>query len=152
MTTTSVPPPVQQNEPANDSPASGVRGALAWSSFGFAVLQSICTFFAAANGLRLAIGVGSLVLSAGVGTMVRHFHADALRIPMVVFALLGSIINLAVLAQVRRLRHRGSAQWRQRPLSAQKRRMERTQFVLAIASLVLLAIEETLHYQIHGHL
>ena len=128
-----------------------MRGALAWSSFAFAVLQSICTFFAAANGLRVAIGLGSLVLSAGAGAMVRGFHADALRIPMVAFALLGSVINLAVLAQIRRLRHRGSAQWRQRPLSAHKRRMERTQFALAIVSLVLLAIEEVLHYQIHGH-
>lgn len=152
MTTTSVPPPAQQSELANDSRASGARGALAWSSFAFAVLQSICTFFAAANGLRLAIGVGSIVLSAGAGAMVRGFHADALRIPMVVFALLGSIINLAVLGQIRRLRNRGSAQWRQRPLSAHKRRMERTQFALAIVSLVLVAVEEALHLHFHGHL
>ena len=40
------------------------QGVIAWSSFFFTVLQSICTFFAAVDGLRLVIGVGSLAVSA----------------------------------------------------------------------------------------
>ncbi len=32
------------------------QGVIAWSSFFFAVLQSICTFFAAVDGLRLVVG------------------------------------------------------------------------------------------------
>jgi hypothetical protein len=129
-----------------------VPGAVAWSSFFFALLQSICTFFAAANGLRFAVGLGSLVLSAGAGAMVDRFHADAFRIPMVGLALFGALLNLTILAQVRRLRRRPSSHWRQHPPSPRKLRMERAQIVLSVATLVLVAVEEILHYHYNGHL
>jgi hypothetical protein len=128
-----------------------VPGAIAWSSFLFALLQSVCTFFAAANGLRFAVGLGSLVLSASAGAMVDRFHADALRIPMIGFALFGSLLNLAVLAQIRRLRHRPSSQWRLQSPSPHKLRMERLQVVLSVATLVLVAVEEILHFHFTGH-
>ena len=57
-------------------------GVIAWSSFVFAVLQSVCTFFAAVDGLRVAIGVGALVLGAGVGGFVHQLHSDLIRLPM----------------------------------------------------------------------
>jgi hypothetical protein len=132
--------------------AVSAPGAVAWSSFFFALLQSVCTFFAAANGLRFAVGLGSLVLSAGAGAMVDRFHADALRIPMVGLALAGSLLNLAILAQVRRLRRRPSSQWRQQPPSARRLRMEQLQIVLSIATLALVAVEEILHHHYNGHL
>ena len=126
-------------------------GAIAWSSFLFALLQSVCTFFAAANGLRFAVGLGSLALSASAGAMVDSFHADALRIPMVGLALAGSLLNLAVLAQVRRLRLRPSSQWRQQTPTLRKIRMERLQIILSIGTLVLIAVEEILHHSYAGH-
>lgn len=124
---------------------------MAWSSFGFAVLQSVCTFFAAANGLRLTIGLGALALSAGATSLIKDLHADAMRIPMVAIALIGSLLNLAVLAQIRRLRKRPAAQWR-RTSVAGKLRGERLQFLLAIVSLFLIVVEEGLHLYFHGHL
>jgi hypothetical protein len=144
--------PVRPLAPADAARQSavGVQGAIAWSSFFFALLQSICTFFAAANGLRFAVGVGSLVLSAGAGTMVDRFHADAFRIPMVVLALIGSLLNLVILAQVRRLRRRPASQWRQQPPGPHKLRMERLQIILSVATLALVAVEEGLHYRFHG--
>jgi len=149
MTTTPVPPgPAGTIDVKED--AAGVTGVVAWSSFLFALLQSVCTFFAAANGLRFAVGLGSLVLSAGAGAMVDRFHADALRIPMVGLALAGSLLNLVILAQLRRLRRRGASQWRQQPLSPRKLRAERMQIVLSVATLVLVAVEEGLHYHYHG--
>jgi hypothetical protein len=75
------------------------RTAIAWSSFFFAVLQSICTFFAALDGLRVTIGIGSLALSATAGAAIDRFHADWIRVPMIVLALGGSLLNLAVLYQ-----------------------------------------------------
>ena len=91
MTTTPVRPLAPTADA--DTEAGGVQSAIAWSSFLFALLQSICTFFAAANGLRFAVGLGSLVLSVGAGTMVDRFHADAIRIPMIVVALIGSLLT-----------------------------------------------------------
>jgi hypothetical protein len=125
---------------------------IGWSSFFFALLQSICTFFGALNGVRFAIGLGSFTVSAVFGAAVRQFHADWIRVPMIVLALLGSLLNLVVLFQLRRLRKRPASQWRQQPLSPGKLRMERWQFILSIATLVLIGIEEYLHLLWHHHL
>jgi len=132
--------------------SGSAQGMIAWSSFFFAVLQSICTFFVAMDGLRLAIGVSSLVLSAGVGSAMERFHQDWIRIPMIVLALLGSILNLAILLQLRYLRRRPASQWRQQPLSPKRIRMERVQMLLSLATLLLIAVEELLHHHRAGHL
>lgn len=125
------------------------RGVLAWSSFAFALLQSICGAVIAINGVRLAIGIGALVLTSGVGAAMVRFHTDWLRIPMLSLAFVGSVVNIAVLVHARRLRNRPSAQWRRRPLTPHQLRMERLQWVLSIAALVLIAVEEYLHHNLH---
>jgi hypothetical protein len=127
------------------------RGAIAWSSFFFALLQSICGAIVAINGLRLAIGIGSLALSTGAGAAMVRFHGDAIRIPMIVIALLGSLLNLAILMHVRHLRSR-PAQWRQKPLSLHQKRAELAQLVLSVATLVLIGVEEYLHLSLHHSL
>src|SRR3984885_9915317 len=98
------------------------RGVIAWTSFLFALLQSICGAVVAIGGLRLAIGIGALALSTGAGAAVVRFHADAIRIPMIVIALLGSLLNLAILMHVRHLRNRPAAQWRIKAPSRHQRR------------------------------
>ena len=150
MTTTPVRPGPAETIAVKED-ALNVPGVVAWSSFFFALLQSICTFFAAANGLRFVVGLGSLVLSASAGAMVDRFHADTLRVPMVGLAVAGSLLNLAILAQIRRLRRRGASQWRQQPLSPRKLRAERLQIILSVATLVLVVVEEILHHHETGH-
>ena len=124
------------------------RGVLAWSSFGFALLQSVCTAVIAINGVRLAIGIGALVLTSGLGAAMVRFHTDWLRIPMLSLALAGSVVNIAVLIHMRWLRNRPAAQWRRRPLTAHQRRMELLQWALSIAALILIAVEESLHFHL----
>jgi len=128
------------------------QGVIAWSSFFLALLQNICGAVVAINGLRLAIGIGSLALSTGAGAAVVRFHADWIRRPMLAVALLGSLLNLAILMHVRHLRIRPASQWRQQPLSPHKIRMERVQLVLSLATLVLIGIEEYLHFGFHHKL
>ena len=125
---------------------SRTRGVIAWSSFFFALLQSICTFFLALSGVRLVIGIGSVVLSAGIGAALDKLHANWIRLPMMGLALLGSLLNLVVLIQIRILRSRPASRWRQRPLSPKEVRMERVQWFLSFATLILVAIEEYLHW------
>jgi hypothetical protein len=125
-------------------------GVIAWSSFFFALLQSVCTFFIAVNGLRLVIGAGALAISAGFVTDLIRFHQSWLRLPMLSLALVGAVVNIAVLIQIRVLRNRPASQWRQQPLSAGKIRMERMQWVLSILTLVLLGAEEYLHLKLKG--
>lgn len=71
---------------------------------------------------------------------------------MVLLALIGSLLNLVVLMQLRRLRNRPASQWRQTPLSPRKIRMERWQMVLSIVTLVLIGVEEYIHLLWHHHL
>jgi hypothetical protein len=128
------------------------QGLIAWSSFLFALLQSICSAVVAINGLRLAIGIGSLALSTGAGAAIVRFHADWIRVPMIVIALLGSLLNLAILMHVRHLRSRPAAQWRQKPLSLRQKRGELAQLVLSLATLALIGVEEYLHFNLHHSL
>jgi hypothetical protein len=132
-------PPVLANELVRK------QGLVAWSSFFFALLQSICGAVVAINGLRVAIGIGTLALSTGAGAAMVRFHRDAIRVPMIVIALLGALLNLAILMHVRHLRRRPAAQWRIKPLSEHQKRTELAQLILSLATLVLIGVEEYLH-------
>ena len=125
-------------------------GLLGWSSFLFALLQSVCTFFIAVSGLRLLIGITSLTVSAGFAAALDRFHVNWIRIPMIAIALAGALLNLLVLAQVRYLRSRPASQWRIKPPSLHTLRMECIQFVLSIATLILIGFEEYFHL-LHTH-
>ncbi|HTF72341.1 MAG TPA: hypothetical protein VK638_57710 [Edaphobacter sp.] len=148
MPTTSLEP----IEPIDASPGLTLEGpgntrrAIAWSSAFFALLQSICTAVIAINAVRLAIGVGSLAMTVGVGAVLVRFHADWIRIPMMTVAIGGSLMNLAVLAHVRHLRNRPASRWRQRPLTREAKRSEREQLILSVVSLSLIVVEEYFHY------
>jgi len=127
------------------SEVTGAQSVIAWSGFVFALLQSVCTFFTALDGLRLLIGAGALAAIIQAGTVWDHFHTDWIRVPMVVLAFAGSILNLLILRRIWRLRKRPAAQWRRVPVSPRKMRMERLQFALAVITLTLISIEEITH-------
>jgi len=120
-----------------------------WSSFVFAILQSACTAVIAVSGLRVAVGLTALAAAAGIHAPARGFHQDAIRIPMMVLAFLGAVINLYVIWKVRRLRNKPAAQWRVQPLTKKKLNSERFQIVLAVLTLLLLAAEWVTHPFIH---
>jgi hypothetical protein len=120
-----------------------------WSSFTFALLQSLCTAVLTISGVRVLIGLGALAAAAGTDAPASGWHRDAIRIPMMLLALAGTLVNLYVLWRMRRLRNRPAAQWRVQPLTAKELRSERWQLVLAIATLVLLAAEWITHHKVH---
>jgi hypothetical protein len=144
----------QENQPAVGLPEekqSAEKGnwLVLWSSFFFALVQSLCTAVFAISGIRVLIGLSALAAAAGVNAPARGFHQDAIRIPMMALAPVGALVNLYVLWQIRRLRNRPSAQWRQRPLTAAKRRSERLQLALSILTLILLLAEWITHPMVH---
>ncbi|HEX4541529.1 MAG TPA: hypothetical protein VH114_00070 [Candidatus Acidoferrum sp.] len=122
---------------------------LNWSAIVFAILQSACTAVIAISGVRVAIGLGALAAAAGIHAPAHGFHQDAIRIPMMALALLGSVINLYVVWKVRHLRNKPAAQWRQQPLTKRKLNSERFQIALSILTLLLLAVEWITHPMIH---
>src|ERR1700752_399730 len=125
---------------------------LNWSSLFLAFIQSLCSAFIAFHGIRLLVGIGAVVLASTTWKMAERLHADAIRIPMMLVAFLGAVINLAVLWQMRRLRNRSASAWRQQPLTPGKRRSEILQLALSVLTLVLLLTEVVAHYKLKGAL
>jgi len=124
-------------------------GLLNWSGFAFAILQSACTAVLAISGVRVAIGLGALAAAAGIHAPAHGFHQDAIRVPMMVLAFLGAVINLYVIGKVRRLRSRPASQWRQQPVQKKKLSSERFQITLSVLTLLLLAAEWLTHPVVH---
>lgn len=124
---------------------------LGWSSLFLAAAQSVCTAFVALSGLRLLLSAASLSAALGAMKVADRIHTDAIRIPMVMFALVGAVFNLVALWQVRRLRKRSASAWRQKAVSGSKFASEGVQLALSVATLVLLAIESFYHLRLTHH-
>ena len=128
------------------------QGGLRWANVGsflFVLLQSACTAVMAISGFRVLIGLGALAAASGVYGPAKGFHQDAIRIPMMILALVGALANLYSVWRVRSLRSRPASQWRVHPVSRTKLRSERFQVALAVVTLILLAAEWTTHSVIH---
>lgn len=116
---------------------SSDRGVRCWAvgltSLFFIALQSACAIVMALSGVRLVIGLGALAaVAAGAKGPATGFHQDAIRIPMMVLAVLGSCINLYMIWRIRSLRKRPSSQWRQQSVSGRRLWGERVQITLAV--------------------
>ena len=143
--------PKSGTEPTVAAPGEGsaVTKLLTWSSLIIAVLQSLCTAVLAVSGIRVLIGLTALAAAAGSNAPAKGYHSDAIRIPMMAGALLGSLLNLYLVWHIRRLRNRPAAQWRLAPVSAKKLASERLQIILSILTLLLLAAEWITHPLLH---
>src|SRR5260370_9596290 len=116
-----------------------------WPASLFAVLQSVCSALIALNGARLLIGVGAFAAASGALKLADRMHIAAIRIPMMLLALAGSVLNLVVLWQVWRLRRRPASSWRQSAVPKQKLASEWLQFTLSVLTLLLLSAEFVAH-------
>ena len=120
------------------------------TSLFFILLQSACTAFMAISGLRLVIGIGSLAAATAGTNLLASIHGNAVRVPMEIVAVAGSVINLYAIWRVRSLRARPSSQWRMGEVPASKRRSETIQVALAVLTLCLVVIEWAIHIHLHG--
>jgi hypothetical protein len=123
---------------------------LGLTSLMFILLQSACSAVMAISGVRVLVGLGALAAAAGLNRPAQGFHADAIRIPMMILAVVGSVVNLYVIWRIRSLRARPSSQWRTQPATAHQKRSEMLQVALAILTLVLVATEYATHRIVHN--
>lgn len=119
-----------------------------WGSFVLAAVESICVAAVGLSGLRVALGLTSL-LAAGAGGPARGLHQEAIRIPLLTIGAVGAAISLLLLWNEQRLRRNPSAAWRMRPLTTQQRRRRWLQLGLAILTLLLVAAELITHPWFH---
>jgi len=116
----------------------------------FILLQSACSAVIAISGIRVAIGLSALsAATVGIHAPATGFHQDAIRIPMMIVAVVGSLINLYVLWRIHSLRTRPESQWRVRPVTPKQKRAELLQFTLAFFTLLLVAAEWITHPLVH---
>jgi formate hydrogenlyase subunit 3/multisubunit Na+/H+ antiporter MnhD subunit len=123
--------------------------ALGGVSVAMALLQSLCTAVFAISGVRVLIGLGALAAVSGIYAPARGFHQDAIRIPMLIFATAGALVNLAVVGWIWHLRAQPSAQWRRKEITPRQKRSERLQVVLAVVTVILVGLEVWTHGKIH---
>ena len=143
---------LKQDAPVDTRSRNDVKSRswiIGFTSLFFILLQSACTAFMALSGLRLLIGIGALAAATTGLRLLDSIHGEAIRIPMEIFAVAGSVINLYAIWRVRSLRARPSSQWRVAPVSAGKRRAESIQIALAVFTLLFVAIEWTFHIYLH---
>lgn len=136
----------------NQPPAPTRFRFLNWSGFFLAFIQSVCSAFIALHGVRFLVGIGAIVLASSTWALAERLHVDAIRIPMMLVALIAAIINLIALWQVRRLRNRSASAWRQQPLTGAKTRSETLQLVLSVLTIALLVAEWAAHFKLKGTL
>jgi len=147
---------IETSRSLNSAPVSAEEPAISrtrlvsMTSLVFIVLQSACTAVIAISGVRVAIGLSALAEATfGIHAPAHGFHRDVIRIPMMIAALAGSLINLYVIWRIRTLRARPSSQWRVQAVSPKQRRSELFQIALSIITLVLLAAEWITHPMVH---
>jgi hypothetical protein len=147
---------LQTSSSQNPAPAlsEGPAGKRTWlvsmTSLIFIVLQSACTAVIAISGVRVAIGLSALAeATIGIHAPAGGYHRDVIRIPMMIAATIGALINLYVIWRIRTLRARPSSRWRVQAVSPKQRRSEFLQIALAIVTLVLVAAEWITHPMVH---
>ena len=143
---------LRENAPADTRPRNDTKGkswTIGLTSLFFILLQSACTAFMALSGLRLLVGLGSLAAATAGTNLLASIHGAAIRIPMEIVAVAGSVINLYAIWRVRSLRARPSSQWRVAPVTADKKRAESIQIAIAIVTLLLVVVEWAIHIHLH---
>jgi len=134
-----------------ETPRKAGRLLLAWGSLVLAAAESICVAAVGLSGIRVALGLTSL-LAAGAGGPARGFHREAIRIPLLTIGAVGALISLLLLWNEEKLRRNPAAAWRIRPLTPEQRRRRWLQLVLAILTLLLVAAELITHPWFHHEL
>ena len=119
---------------------------LTWGSLVLAAAESACLAMVGLSGVRVAIGLTSLIAAGGPAT---GFHRDAIRIPLLAIGTVGALLSLLLLWNERRLRSNPSAAWRIQPYTKSQKRQRIFQFWLAILTLMLVAGEVITHPWFH---
>ena len=124
------------------------RLLLTWGSLVLAAAESLCVAAVGLSGLRVALGLSSL-LAAGAGGPARGWHQEWVRIPLLTIGSVGALLTLLLLWNEQKLRRNPSAAWRMRPLTPKQRRVRRFQLLAAILTLLLVAAELITHPWFH---
>lgn len=141
-----VPHPVK--EPTAIERRSAGLALLTWGSLVLAMAESLCVAAVGLSGLRIAIGLSSLISATAAGPAT-GFHRNAIRLPLLTVGALGSLLVLLLVWNEGRMRRNPASAWRIQPLTPKQKRSRRIQVILALLSLAMIALELVTHSWFH---
>jgi hypothetical protein len=121
---------------------------LTWGALALAAAESLCVAAVGLSGLRVALGLSSL-LAAGAGGPAHGWHQEWIRVPLLTIGTIGALLSLVLLWNEEKLRKNPSAAWRMKPLTPKQRRVRWFQLSAAILTLLLVAAELLTHPWFH---
>jgi hypothetical protein len=130
-------------------PAKAPRLSIVAGSALIVLFQTGCAIIVFANRISLIIGGAALGLTAHASWM----HSDPVRLPLLALATAGSVFNLFLLWNARRLRRRPAARWRIRPLRLRDKLRDGLVLAVSLVTLFMVISELVLHPGIYpgGH-
>lgn len=124
------------------------RLLLTWGALVLAAAESLCVAAVGLSGLRVALGLSSL-LAAGASGPAHGWHREAIRVPLLTIGTVGALLSLLLLWNEEKLRGNPSAAWRMKPLTPKQRRVRWFQLSAAIVTLLLVMAEVVTHPWFH---
>jgi hypothetical protein len=132
LTASSPSPAVPVANP--DAGGKAPRLSIVLGSVFILLFQTGCAIVVFANRISLLMSG----VATGLTLHASRLHSEPVRLPLLALATLGSVLNLFVLWNARRLRRKPEAQWRIRPLRFRDKL--RNGIVLAASALTLLMV------------
>ena len=124
------------------------RLLLTWGSLALAAAESLCVAAVGLSGLRVAMGLSSL-LAAGASGPAHGWHQEWIRVPLLTLGTVGALLSLLLLWNEEKLRRNPSAAWRMKPLTPKQKRVRWFQLIAAIVTLLLVIAEVVTHPWFH---
>lgn len=116
-----------------------------WGAFALAAVEAICVFYVGASHAGLLVGS----FAVGFAGVSRFLHRDVFRVPILIAAVLGAVLNLYLVWNARRLRNASSAAWRKRPMTNRERWRIGLVVGLSVLTFAVAAWEIVLHRRLH---
>ena len=117
------------------------RYSIVLGSLPVLLFETGCAIFVFAN--RISILTTGAV--TGLALEASWIHSEPVRLPLLALATIGSVFNLFVLRNARRLRLRPEAQWRIKPLRFRDKLRNRIVYSASVLTLFMVIAELVLH-------
>jgi len=138
--------------PGRQANGHGVQTTiLGWSSLFLAVIESLCAAAVALSGVRVLLGMSSLIAATAAGP-AHGFHREGLRLPILWISGVLALLTLLLLWNENRIRQNPAAKWRLEPLTLKQRRQRWMQLATSIGALLLILAEVVTHPWFHHEL
>ena len=141
MSVTASPPAPAMPVPEPKLETKAPRYSIVLGSLPILLFQTGCAIFVFAN--RISI----LTTGAATGLVLQAswLHSERVRLPLLALATIGSVFNLLVLRNARRLRRKPEAQWRIKPLRFRDKLRNRIVLSASVLTLFMVISELALH-------